>query len=260
MYAIDHNVDHFAGWLVDRHGNPVGAPDRFPIDNSGSAPRRDAQVRHVISRIIRRAQAAGVEAVAIEDLGFETEREDLGWGGRSGRGFRRAVAGMPTASFPARLAAMTDRAGLTVIAVDPRYTSKWGARYWQRPTSTSRHQTSRHEAAAIVIGRRALGLGARRRIEKPAPRQRTEASGPSGPDGAETHPSARVRHQSWGGLPVGARLQDEAPEGTLPRPTPPKTVRGGASGKALGLPRLLTGPVQVPPRRGFAQEQKVCYR
>jgi hypothetical protein len=182
IYAIDHNVDHFAGWAVDRHDNPVGAPDRFPVDNSGPAARRDAQVRHAVSQIIGRAKTAGASAIAIKDLGFETQREELGWGGLRGRGFRRMVVGMPTAGFPARLAAMADRAGLAVVAVDPRYTSKWGIRYWQRPTCTTRHQTSRHEAAAIVIGRRALGLGARRRIEKSAPRQRTEAPGPS-PDG-----------------------------------------------------------------------------
>jgi IS605 OrfB family transposase len=197
MYGIDHNVDHFAGWLIDRHGNPVGRPDRFPIDNSGSVPRRDAQVRHAVSQIIRRAKALGAVAIAIEDLDFETQREELGWGGSRGRGFRRIVSGMPTANFAVRLAAMAGRAGLPVVAVDPRYTSQWGARYWQRPTCTTRHETSRHEAAAIVIGRRALGLGARRRIEKTTPRRRTEATGP-GPDGVEIHPSARAQHQSRG--------------------------------------------------------------
>jgi IS605 OrfB family transposase len=246
IYAIDHNVDHFAGWAVDRHGNPVGAPDRFLVDNSGTAARRDAQVRHAVSQIIGRAKAAGASAIAIEDLGFETQREKLGWGGRRGRGFRRMVAGMPTAGFQARLVAMADRAGLAVVAVDPRYTSKWGTRYWQHPTSTTRHQTSRHEAAAVVIGRRALGLGARRRIEKSAPRQRTEAPGPC-PDGAESHPSARVQRQPRGAArPSSSPRRPSARRSATGNPASAHSAedrsrQGGREGPRPDLPAIRNG-------------------
>jgi hypothetical protein len=47
-----------------------------------------------------------------------------------GKAFRRTVTGIPTAKFRDRLAGMARHAGLSVIAVDPAYTSKWGAQHW----------------------------------------------------------------------------------------------------------------------------------
>lgn len=174
--GIDHNADHLAAWRLDVHGNPVGRPVRVEVDYSGSSARRDAQVRHACSELIRHAKESGATALVIEDLGFETSREECGWAGRSGRAFRSTVAGMPTRKFAARLIAMADRAHLAVIVIDPAYTSRWGAAHWRSSTSTYTYQTSRHDASAIVIGRRGQGLGARRRAEKTVPRKKTEAA------------------------------------------------------------------------------------
>jgi hypothetical protein len=61
---------------------------------------------------------------------------------------------------------MATNAGLWVLAVDPAYTSKWGAAYWRTPLRSSTKPSTtvtRHHAAAVVIGRRGLGFGARRR-------------------------------------------------------------------------------------------------
>jgi hypothetical protein len=66
-----------------------------------------------------------------------------------------------------RLAGMAAGHGLTVIAVDPAYTSQWGARHWRTPLCTPRRTTTRHEAAAVAIGRRALGYPIRRRTAPP---------------------------------------------------------------------------------------------
>ncbi len=53
---------------------------------------------------------------------------------------------------------------MTVIAVDPAYTSIWGARYWKKPLDRSRRQAGdRHQAAAVVIGRRSQGHSAKRK-------------------------------------------------------------------------------------------------
>ncbi|MEO3788387.1 hypothetical protein ABGB12_34090 [Actinocorallia sp. B10E7] len=65
---------------------------------------------------------------------------------------------------------------LALVAVDPAYTSVWGAKYWQKPTSTTTRETTRHEAASLVIGRRALGHGARRRTAPP-PHHRSDGAG-----------------------------------------------------------------------------------
>jgi hypothetical protein len=105
----------------------------------------------------------------VEDLDFadarQSGRETLGRGAR-GKAFRRTVAGIPTRAFRDLLVGMAANAGLWVVAVDPGWTSQWGQRYWQAPLTSSTKTSitvSRHHAAAVVIGRRGLGLGARRR-------------------------------------------------------------------------------------------------
>ena len=76
----------------------------------------------------------------IEDLDFTDAREQgrehygnrpsRGW---RGRGFRRLVAGIPTGKFRDRLTQMAANVGLSVIAVDPAYTSRWGREHWLTP-------------------------------------------------------------------------------------------------------------------------------
>ena len=64
-----------------------------------------------------------------------------------------------------RLVQMAANRGLAVVAVDARWTSVWGGRYWQAPLQARypKRKLTRHHAASVVVGRRALGLGARRR-------------------------------------------------------------------------------------------------
>ena len=63
------------------------------------------------------------------------------------------------------IAAMASTRGLAVIAVDPAHTSRWASKYRWRHTlnCSSGHCCSSHHAAAVVIARRGLGLGARRK-------------------------------------------------------------------------------------------------
>lgn len=158
--GLDLNADHVACWVLDSAGNPIGAPQQIAFRLAGSSGQRDAIVRWVISALLRLAKDQDCTAMAIEELG---------WGAETGRDngqprwFRHLIAGFPTTIFRDRLASMAARAGLVLVAVDPAYTSKW-AKPWIEPTSTNSHLTSGHEAAAIVIGRRSLGFGARRRV------------------------------------------------------------------------------------------------
>jgi len=171
VLAVDLNVGHLAAWVLDTSGNPVGEPRTIALELAGlPAETRDGRLRAAVSELIAIARGAGARAIVIEDLDFAEARaegrERTGRRprrGRRGRGFRRAVAGIPTARFRDRLVQMTPNAGLAVIAVDPAYTSRWGAEHWLAPL---RHQASGvtgHHAAAVVIGRRALGQRARRR-------------------------------------------------------------------------------------------------
>ncbi len=165
IVGVDTNADHFAAWHLDAHGNPVGAPRRFPYDLTGTAGHRDAQIRHAITRLLHWAKRCGVTAIGLENLDFtaETTREKHG---RKKR-FRQLISGIPTGKLRARLVSMAAELDMVIVAVDPAYTSQWGAQHWQQPLATPTRTTTRHDAASIAIGRRALGHPIRRRTAPP---------------------------------------------------------------------------------------------
>jgi IS605 OrfB family transposase len=163
--GVDMNDDHLAAWRLDQHGNPVGEPQRFFYDLSGSAAHRDAQIRHALTRLLHYVRRCGVAAIAVEDLDFAADktREKHGRNKR----FRRLISRFPTAKLTARLVSMAAEQDVAIVAVDPAYTSRWGAQHWQKPLATPRRQTTRHDAASIAVGRRALGYPIRRRTAPP---------------------------------------------------------------------------------------------
>ncbi len=181
VVAVDVNAGHLAVAVVAADGNVAGVPFTVPLDLAGlPAATRDGRLRNAISVIIATAREHGAQAVVIEDLDFAGARaegrERTGSRpsrGRRGRGFRRAVAGIPTAKLRDRLVQMTANAGLHVVVVDPAYTSKWGAQHWLAPLRRHHPETTGHHAAALVLGRRGLGHRARRRAtgNRPAPEE-----------------------------------------------------------------------------------------
>ncbi|MEV0402085.1 IS200/IS605 family accessory protein TnpB-related protein [Actinoallomurus sp. NPDC050550] len=191
LIGVDTNADHLAAWRLDAHGNPVGEPRRFDYDLSGTTQHRDAQIRHAIISLLHWAERHSI-AIAIEDLDFaaETTREKHGRRKR----FRNLISGMPVAKLRARLVAMAAELGITIVAVDPGYTSKWGAQHWRRPLTTPRRPVTRHQAAAVAIGRRALGHPIRRRTAPPPAHQsdeqghRTVQAAPDAPGREEPRP------------------------------------------------------------------------
>jgi IS605 OrfB family transposase len=222
LIGVDMNAGHLAAWRLDPHGNPIGAPRTFGYDLSGPASRRDAQVRHALTRLLHWAAGSQVKAVAIENLDFtdSTTREKHG----RRRRFRQIVSGMPTARLRNRLLAMATEAGIGIIAVDPAYTSKWGARHWHKPLAAARPQTTRHHAASVAIGRRALGHRIRRRTAPPRHHQsdggghRTAQAGPGPAEREETrHPRPGPRTRC--ARPPGAK--NAGNQATQHRPGPP---------------------------------------
>jgi hypothetical protein len=177
--AVDLNADHLAGVVVSPSGSPIGDPETISLDLDGlPATTRDGRLRAAVSTTIGLAKHAGCRSIIIEDLDFadarQTGREILGRGAR-GKRFRRTVSGIPTRGFRDLLVGMAANAGLWVIAVDPGWTSNWGQRYWQAPLGRETRQSvtvTRHHAASVVIGRRGLGFGARRRPGVTRPHQR----------------------------------------------------------------------------------------
>jgi hypothetical protein len=167
VLAVDLNHGHLAAWLITPDGNAAGTPATVPLDLAGlPATTRDGRLRAAITTLITLARQHGCHAIAVEDLDFATARAqgreqaaNRPSRGRRGRGFRQLVSGLPTARFRDRLAQMTWNAGLAVIAADPAYTSRWGSEHWLAPLRDQHPDASGHHAAAVVIGRRALGFG-----------------------------------------------------------------------------------------------------
>ncbi|MFJ6082357.1 IS200/IS605 family accessory protein TnpB-related protein [Streptomyces sp. NPDC092369] len=187
VVAVDMNDDHLAAWHLDTHGNPVGEPRRFGFDLSGNTRHRDAQIRHALTRLLHHTRRAGARAIAVEDLDFGdgASRERYG----RNKAFRRLVSRFPTARLKARLVSMAAEQNIAIVAVDPAYTSRWGAQHWQRPLTTPTRRTTRHDAAAVAIGRRALGHPIRRRTAPP-PHDRSDRAGHRT---VQTGPEARRR-------------------------------------------------------------------
>jgi IS605 OrfB family transposase len=179
--AVDLNAQHLDGWVLDPSGNPLGSPHTIPLALDGlPASTRDGRLRAAVAEVVHLAKAAHCRCIVVEDLDFadarQTGRETLGRGA-AGKRFRRTVAGVPTRRFRELLAGMAANTGLSVVAVDPAWTSVWGTRYWQAPLHQSTKASvtvSRHHAAALVIGRRGLGLGARRRPGVPPVHRRMD--------------------------------------------------------------------------------------
>ena len=171
VLAVDLNHGHLAAWVITPDGNPSGPPVTVPLELAGlPATQRDGRLRAAVSTLIHLARTRGCRAIAVENLDFAEARAqgrerhgNRPSRGKRGKGFRRAVAGIPTARFRDRLAQMAHNQGLAVLAVDPANTSRWGAGYWLAPLREQNQVTTGHHAAAVVIGRRAHGHKARRR-------------------------------------------------------------------------------------------------
>ena len=226
VIGVDTNADHLAAWRLDVHGNPIGRPRRFSYDLSGNAPHRDAQVRHSLTRLLNWAKSCGVKAIAVEDLDFQAEKTREKHGRK--RRFRQLISGMPTGRLRARLASMADATGIAIIAVDPAYTSKWGAQHWQKPMAGPARKTTRHDAASIAIGRRAQEHPIRRRTTPP----RAHQSDVHGHRTVQADRRAPGREGPRPRIP-GPRTRSVPPDAASTRATrTSKTVRGVRSDQA----------------------------
>jgi hypothetical protein len=233
--GVDLNDQFLAAWVIDPSGNPTGPHHTIDVRTEGlPAPARDGHLRHAITRLIHLARAHDCGSITIENLNFDTARttgrETMGRGQR-GKRFRRTVAGLPTAQFRQRLIGMTAEAGLSVIAVDPAYTSRWAGENWlpslHQPATPAKTTgpVTRHHAAAIVIGRRGKRMPARRRPAGLRAHQRTC------PDPSAVHPVT---------APGIASPAEPGP----PPPHPKDTIRTGPEEqeRANREPKTVRGP------------------
>jgi hypothetical protein len=240
VLGVDLNADHLACCVLDSSGNPVGEPVTIGVDTAGlRATQRDGRVRAAITTLLDLATQHNCPAIVAENLNFAdaraTGRESLG-SGRRGKRLRRTVAGIPTRKFRTRLCGMASRRGISVIGVDPAYTSKWGAQHWRKPLRQQASDPATvtvHHGAAAAIGRRGLGQAIRRR-----------------PAGPRTRDRGRVRALHRPDLSTHRTHGDAERSGSPPRPqrrrrvpvhrTTPTTSGQHHSGRTGLTPDLIT--------------------
>jgi len=240
VIAVDVNAGHLAAAVVTPDGNVAGEPFTIPLQIAGlPATTRDGRIRAAVTQLINIAKAAAARAVVIENLDFKEARaegrERTGSRpsrGRRGRGFRRLIAGIPTARFRDRLVQMTANAGLSVVVADPAYSSRWGAEHWLTSLREHHPGTTGHHAAALVLGRRGQGYRARSR----ATRNRATPEDVTRPAQARTrkHPVATTAKR---------------------KPADPRDARQPSGGKT-GTPHRTTTGNQAPEDRSRAPTEQ----
>jgi IS605 OrfB family transposase len=241
VVAVDVNAGHLAVAVVAPDGNVTGTPFTVPLELAGlPATTRDGRVRAAVSRLIATAREHGAQAMVIEDLDFAQAREqgreatgDRRARDNRGKTFRRLVAGIPTARFRDRLVQMAANAGLSVVVVDPAYSSRWGAQHWLAPLRRHHPDLSGHHAAALVIGRRGLSHRAGRRA----------TGNRAAPEDAARPAQARPRRH---------HVTEAAPR----KPATPRDTRQPQRGKT-GTPHRTTAGNQAPEDRSRALTEPV---
>jgi IS605 OrfB family transposase len=210
VVGVDLNADHLAATRVDSAGNPVGRPVRVPLDLAGaSAKTRDGRLRAAITMVLEHARATGATAIAVEDLDFADSKSREKFGRR--KAFRHTIHGVPTAQFKDRVVAMAATQGLAMIAVDPRYTSRYGGASWQLALTTPRSS----------------------RPETKVPRSRSDAE----PSGTASPPAPAARLARVG------RVSGPSPTRAMEARPPPGA--GARDGQPLTRPRPNPGPAST---------------
>ena len=206
ILSLDLNHGFLAPAVLDHSGNLLGRPAHISLVTEDlPATTRDGHLRQAITEVLDMADLYGCHLIAVENLGFHEMRASGREEQRSSPWFQKVVCGMPTAQFCNRLVAMASRRGILVVGVPAAYSSIWGAQYWQGTLSSKSHKISKHTAAAVVLGRRALGYRARCKAQASpgvtVPDQRIEEAGQ--PAGTESYhePSTNGKRPEGKGTP-----------------------------------------------------------
>jgi IS605 OrfB family transposase len=152
VIGVDLNTDHLAVADLDRFGNRV-ASFRVPCDTRGKTRHQSlAILGDAVAQTVTYA-CCGMKPIVIETLDFEEKKAELE---QQGPQRARLLSGFAYAAFHAIISARAFDAGIKLLKVNPAYTSVVG-----RYTFADRYGLSRHQAAAVAIGRRGMHLSER---------------------------------------------------------------------------------------------------
>ena len=240
VLAGDLNHGFLAPAVLDRAGNAVIRLPHIPLVTEDlPASVRDGHLRQALTSALDFAEAHGCRLVVVENLGCSDMRARGHERYGSAEWFRKVVCGMPTTQVHDRPVTMAVRRSVVVAGVPGACSSIWGVEHWQAPLSTNlstkQHEVSGHTAAAVVLGRRALGHSARRRPRASpgvtAPDQRIEAAAVSEDTGVTA--GAESYHVGQTGSPGARHHATRKPSRREGNPThrPPAGAEGSETRK-----------------------------
>lgn len=225
VVAVDVNVDHLAVTLVDQYGNPV---DRLTLgfpDAHCDEGRASVIIGDVVRVLCVLAKERGY-GIAVEDLEFSRKKAGLR---EYGKAHARRLSGLGYARFFQILQARCWREGIALVKVSPAYTSIIGRTKYARGRTMSAHH-----AAALVIGRAALGYGERL----------VDMSGVALDAPARMRP--RTERRRWRGV---RRLLRETKVARTARSEVGATRRGGPKARASAATAMPSGGPDTSGRR-----------
>lgn len=149
ILGVDFNVDHFAVTRVDANGN-VLKTWRVPLALRGKTQaQRDDIIGKAIAAIVREAQRLGCD-IAIEQLDFRQKKKALS---EMSPAMARLLSAFATQRVSRGFTSRCHRERVGLHVVPAAYSSQLGQLKY-----ADRYGLTVHQAAAMVIARRALGM------------------------------------------------------------------------------------------------------
>ena len=170
--GVDVNAGHIDVAICDVYGNLIGKPRTVYFDSYRSDKQNKSSVLHALDVVRHFCERRHVECVFFEDLkGFLNSRSrTLNEGGHA---FRRCVSLIPTGQIKDWAIRKLSNDSCHVEFVAAAYTSQCAKEFWLGSSLTASSDGSGscssvfsgvHQAAALMIARRGLGLGLYRRF------------------------------------------------------------------------------------------------
>lgn len=169
--GVDVNAGHIDVAVCDIYGNLIGKPRTVYFDSYHSDKQNKSSVLHALDVVRHFCERRHVECVFFEDLkGFlDSRSRTLNEGGHS---FRRCVSSIPTGQIKDWGIRKLTGDSCHVEFVAAAYTSQCAKEFWLGSSAASADGSGScvcvfsgvHQAAALMIARRGLGLGLYRRF------------------------------------------------------------------------------------------------
>ena len=169
--GVDVNAEHIDVAVCDVYGNLIGKPRTVYFKSYRSDKQNKSSVLHALDVVRHFCERRHVECVFFEDLkGFlDSRSRTLNEGGHS---FRRCVSSIPTGQIKDLAIRKLTSDSCHVEFVAAAYTSQCAKEFWLGSSASSSGGygscvsvfSGVHQAAALMIARRGLGLGLYRRF------------------------------------------------------------------------------------------------